>query len=165
MKDSLRKAIRVLALLSLGLFPVAACGGSGGDEQGSPGGETSPGAQPMSDAVQDLVNRGNGAQRAGLYQEAKGLYQEAMNLAPDHPVPQFGALMAALALGDSALAESLRAKLQVSAPELVGMLNPDGSMGAVPSDPQGGMPGMPPGHPDVTGATPDTIRPDTSSTR
>jgi hypothetical protein len=119
----------------------------------------------MSESVQDLVNRGNEAQRAGSYQEAMGLYREAMSLAPGHPVPQFGALMAAMALGDTALAASLRTKLETTAPELVGMLNPNGSMGAMPTDPHAGMPGMPAGHPDITGARPDTLVPDTSRSR
>lgn len=140
----------------------------------------------MPEQAQALVNQGNEAQRAGSFQEAMGYYEEAMALAPDHPVPQFGALMAAMAMGDEALTDSLSAILQETSPELLTMLNPDGSMGGgMPANPHaqgmpGGMPGgMPPvpegmtpmeglpdGHPalyEVEAA--DTTAPDTTGIR
>jgi hypothetical protein len=129
----------------------------------------------MSPEVQNLVNQGNEAQRAGEYEAALGFYRQAMEIAADHPVPQFGALMAAMALGEDALADSLAERLAVSAPDLLAMLNPDGSMGGMPQNPHaGGMPGMtpppgtsgevqglPPGHPTLYEVTPDSARPDT----
>lgn len=158
------------SILALGVFSFAACG-RGEGTQGRPGADADPpaAAQPMADQVQDLVDRGNEAQREGRYDDALSLYRQAMELAPEHPVPQFGSLMAAMALGDSALADSLRAKLRVSSPDLLGMLNPDGSMGggmgggAMPPNPHAGMggatpdtppsdparPGLPPGHPEI----------------
>jgi hypothetical protein len=134
----------------------------------------------MSAEVQELVNQGNEAQRAGDYAAALGFYREAMELAADHPVPQFGALMAAMALGERALVDSLTLKLEATSPELLAMLSPDGSMGGgMPAAPHaGGMPGMPPpegapgqieglpaGHPVLYEVTPDTVRPDTSGIR
>lgn len=134
-----------LTVLALSLLAVIGCAGETQDRPDSAGqGETSAAAQPMSAEVQELVNGGNEAQRAGNYQGAMELYREAMSLAPNHPVPQFGALMAAMALGDQALTDSLSAILQETSPELLVMLNPDGSMGGgMPSDPHAG--GMPPG--------------------
>ncbi|MGW8266824.1 MAG: hypothetical protein ACWGSQ_10670 [Longimicrobiales bacterium] len=137
-------------------------------------------AQPMSAPVQEFVDQGNEAQRAGDYEAALGFYREAMELASDHPVPQFGALMAAMAMGEEALVDSLTRKLEVTSPELLAMLNPDGSMGGgMPQNPHaGGMPGMAPpqgapgqveglpaGHPVLYDVTPDSVRPDTSGTR
>jgi tetratricopeptide (TPR) repeat protein len=134
----------VLLLSSLAL---AACGGSEGnqDRQGTESGE-SLGSQPLSLEAQDFLDRGNVAQREGRYADALALYRQAMEMEPEHPVPQFGGLMAAMALGDSALADSLRARLEVSSPDLLEMLHPGGGMGGGMGD---GMGAMPPGHPDM----------------
>lgn len=133
----------------------------------------------MSAEVQELVNEGNEAQRAGDFEGAMAAYDAAMALDPDHPVPQFGALMVALATGDEVLTDSLSRRLQESAPELLAMLNPDGTMGAgMPGNPhEGGMPGgatpapegmtpisgLPQGHPTLFEVGPaDTTQPDTT---
>jgi hypothetical protein len=171
-------------IVALGLLPLAACNGQGdgssqGDQEGMPAA-----AQPMSAEVQSFVSQGNDAQRSGEYEAALGFYRSGMELAPEHPVPQFGALMAAMALGEEALADSLSQRLAVTSPELLAMLNPDGSMGgAMPANPHaGGMPGgmpdmappagtsgevegLPPGHPVLYEVTPDTVRPDTTGVR
>jgi hypothetical protein len=164
-------------IVTMGLLPLAACGGRGnesasGDPEGMPAA-----AQPMSADVQSFVTQGNDAQRSGEYEAALVFYRQGMELAPEHPVPQFGALMAAMALGEEALADSLSERLAVTSPELLAMLNPDGSMGGgMPANPHaGGMPGMtpppgtsgeveglPPGHPVLFEVTPDTVRPDTT---
>jgi hypothetical protein len=161
----------------MGLFALSGCQGEA-DENGEAAMPAA--AQPMSAEVQELVNQGNEAQRAGNYSTALGLYREAMELAADHPVPQFGALMAAMALGEQALADSLTRKLEATSPELLAMLSPDGSMGGgMPANPHaGGMPGMAPpegatdrveglpaGHPVLYEVTPDTVPPDTSGIR
>jgi hypothetical protein len=166
-----------MCIVTMGLLTLAACGGQGkesasGDPEGMPAA-----AQPMSADVQSFVNQGNDAQRSGEYEAALAFYQQGMELAPEHPVPQFGALMAAMALGEEALADSLSDMLAVTSPELLAMLNPDGSMGGgMPANPHaGGMPGMtpptgtsgeveglPPGHPVLFEVTPDTVRPDTT---
>jgi hypothetical protein len=168
-------------IVLLGLLPVTACTGQGdGPRQGNQEG-TPAAARPMSAEVQGFVNQGNEAQRAGRYEMALASYRKGMELAPEHPVPQFGALMAAMALGQEALADSLSQKLAVTSPELLAMLNPDGSMGGgMPRDPHaggasGGIPeatpppgtagpvdGLPPGHPVLFEVTPDTVRPDTT---
>ncbi len=161
------KATRGSPLLALGFLALAACGGEGGEGQSAPEEPgLPPAAQPMTQTVQTLVGQGNEAQRAGRYEEALGFYRDAMDQEPGHPVPEFGALMASMALGDSALVDSLRSRLLVTAPELVGMLSPDGSMGSMPAAPHAGsgsgMPGMPPGHPSIPAVTPDTLQPDTA---
>lgn len=135
--------VSILLFLLGGLF-LAACGERRGNQEegggASPG--ESPAAQALSAEAQDFLDRGNVAQREGRYADALALYRQAMELESEHPVPQFGAYMAAMAMGDSALADSLRAKLEVSSPDLLDMLHPGGGMGGG----MGGMtPGMPPG--------------------
>lgn len=157
---------------------LTGCGGGDGAGEGGEGGIPAA-AQEMSPPVQEFVDQGNAAQRAGDYAAALGFYREAMELASDHPVPQFGALMAAMAIGDQALVDSLTRKLEVTSPELLAMLNPDGSMGGgMPPNPHaGGMSGMvppqgapgqveglPAGHPALYEVTPDSVPPDTSGT-
>jgi tetratricopeptide (TPR) repeat protein len=127
-----------LPLLVAGVLVLAGCG-NGGANRDQEGAGPAPGAEPLSDEAQEFLDRGNMAQRDGRYGDALAFYRQAMELAPEHAVPQFGGLMAAMALGDSALADSLRAKLQESSPELLEMLHPGGGMG-------GGMM-MPPDHP------------------
>jgi hypothetical protein len=141
----------VLLLIALSL---AACGGSGGNQEDGGGAGESPAAQPLSAEAQDFLDRGNVAQREGRYADALALYRRAMELEPGHPVPQFGTYMAAIATGDSALADSVRAKLEVSSPDLLEMLHPGGGGmgGMTPGMPPGADPHrsvLPPGHPGV----------------
>jgi tetratricopeptide (TPR) repeat protein len=101
-------------------------------------------AQPMSPEVQELVNLGNEAQRAKDYEEALSLYQQAMEIDAENPVPQFGALMAAMATGNEELTDELTQRLQETSPELLAMLNPSGTMGgsmggAMPANPHAGV--------------------------
>ncbi|MFO8173514.1 MAG: hypothetical protein R6T96_04470 [Longimicrobiales bacterium] len=161
MKDNIISDGPRLAVLALAFLAWVGCGGE--DQGGSAGGaqgEMPAAAQPMSQEVQELINLGNEAQRAGRYDEAMTLYREGMALAPDHPVPQFGALMAAMALGDEALTDSLSAILAETSPDLLEMLNPDGSMGGgMPANPHvegmpGGMTGDTPAMPPGSGMTP-----------
>lgn len=181
----------LLPILALTTLVWAGCGGT----QDSADQDVLPAAaRPMSPEVQELVNQGNEAHRAGSYEEAGIFFQEAMDLDPEHPVPQFGALMAAMAAGDNELAESLSQRLQETSPELLAMLSPDGSMGGgmppdgmtgnphadgeMPGGMPSGMPAMPPmegatpieglpqGHPTLYDVGPaDTIQPDTSGGR
>ncbi|MFC1791220.1 hypothetical protein ACFL0I_01985, partial [Gemmatimonadota bacterium] len=169
----------VLALAALAALAWSGCGGTGGEAEGAP--EDLPSAAvPMTASAQELVAQGNDAQREGRYTDALGFYQEAMAVEPGHPVPQFGALMAALALGETALADSLRESLALSSPDLLAMLDPDGGMGGgMGGDPHGGMggmPGAPPlldsalgalpaGHPTFDAPAPDTVGLDTSGGR
>lgn len=181
MKGTCSYRIKSIAPLALTLLLLAGCGGGEGDSVPEGREEIPAAAQPMSAEVQGFVNQGNDAQRAGEYEVALGFYRQGMALAPDHPVPQFGALMAAMALGEEALADSLVRRLEVTSPELLAMLNPDGSMGGgMPTNPHAGgtpgaMPGMPPppgtsgqgeglppGHPVLFEVTPDTVQPDTA---
>jgi hypothetical protein len=141
-----------------GTLPLTACGqGSGGSQ---PGQETGGGSQPLSEEAQLLVNQGNVAQRGGQYMEALDYFGQALEMYPEHPVPQFGTLMAATALGDSTLVQEMREKLATSGPELLDMLGPGSTMG-------GGIPGaghMPPGalpegHPEIGVPATDTLTP------
>lgn len=176
MKGLHRSGGRVLAVLGLTAVALAGCGGGGGNEQAPSGQAASPGAEPLGEEVIALVDQGNTAQRAGEYSQALDYYRQAMKLAGDHPVPQFGALMAAVALGDSSLADSLRARLEVTGPDLLAMMSPGGAMGGgMQANPHGEMAtppasgaeggGLPPGHPTVSGVPPDTTRPDSGGLR
>jgi hypothetical protein len=136
----------------------------------------------MGAEVQALVDQGNEALRDRRSADALALYKQAMELAPGHPIPQFGGLMAATAEGETELADSLRAFLAVTAPDLLAMMGPDGTMGggmggamggagAMPENPHAGVGGqapaipladdtlagmLPAGHPTVGSTSPDT---------
>lgn len=153
--------------LALGMFaalPLMACGGGSENSPDSQEG-ASVGSQPLSEEAQELVSQGNAAQREGRYDEALRLFGQALELHPNHPVPQFGSLMAATAVGDTALARSMRERLATSGPELLEMLGPGGAMGgAAPGGANHLPPGaMPPGHPDIGGQTIDTVLPPTGA--
>lgn len=149
-----------LAIGLLAVLPLWGCGGSGGNPPA--GGAGSVASQPLSEAAQELVNQGNAAQRAGRYDEALDYFTQALELHPDHPVPQFGTLLAASAAGDTVLARSMREKLATTGPELLEMLGPEGMMGGEPSGGAHMPPGsMPPGHPPVSPSPADTVSPRT----
>jgi hypothetical protein len=137
---------------------MAGCGADNEEVAPAQGGQTS--AQPLSDQAQLLVDQGNNAQRAGRYSDALSHFSQAMEIHPDHAVPQFGSLMAAMAMGDTALVSSLRKKLEITGPELLEMLGPGAGMGGtVPDMPDGGqLPenAMPPGHPSIQDLPTDT---------
>jgi tetratricopeptide (TPR) repeat protein len=149
------RASRRLSALTLTtvLLALPACSGDAGDSSPAQGGQA--GAQVLSDEAQALVAQGNEAQRSGRYQEALEDFSKALEMYPNHPVPQFGTLMAATAVGDTALARSMREKLEETGPELLEMLGPGGAMGQGGAHVPGG--GMPPGHPNVETAPDDTV--------
>ena len=163
--------------LALGVLAWTGCGGDDGGPAGGMPAETPAAAQPMAEEVQDFVDQGNEAQRPGDFEEALSFYRQAMELDSEHPVPQFGALMAAMAIGDESLADSLTEKLKATSPDLLAMLQPAGGMGGgAPGDPHAGgvMPSMPPpatsgeveglpaGHPVLYELAPDSTQPDTA---
>lgn len=149
---------RGLVLAAFLFTPLLGC--SGGSEDTSPDQMPPRSSSALSERAQALVNDGNAAQRDGRYSDALDLFGQALEIHPDHPVPQFGSLMAAMAVGDTALAASLREKLETTGPELLEMLGPGGTMGGM----QPGSPGsahvpggaMPPGHPQIETTPPDT---------
>ena len=134
------------ALLACGLALNACTSGAGNGGAGaSEAGDTSAGLLPP--PVQESVNSGNQAYRSGNYEAALSHFREALEEAPDHPVPLFGVHLAATALGDSALADSIAAILRVEAPWLLEMTEHQEG-GAVPvphagmgmsTDPHAGM--------------------------
>jgi len=134
-------------------LPLVGCGGSG--EEAPPAQEGPAASQPLSDQAQLLVDQGNSAHREGRYTEALDFFSQAMDMHPNHPVPQFGSLLAATALGDTTLAQVLREKLAVTGPELLGMLGPGESMGGMAPTAPGAshLPegALPPGHPTSEG--------------
>lgn len=151
----------VVATLLSALVGIG-CGNGRERSDGAPeGGGSSVGA--LRAEVQDLVDQGNVALRDGRHADGLSLFRQAMEGQPGHAVPQFGALMAAMALEETALVDSLRKELEVTGPDLLSMLEPGRAMGggATPN-PHAAPPGLPPGHPDIsdTGAAPpppDTV--------
>lgn len=147
MKQSGRKKTAALVVALTGL----AFGGCGGESEA--GGSNSEGSgspvAALTAEVQAWVDQGNTAQREGRYQDALAHFRRAIDGQPGHAVPQFGALMAAMALGETALVDSLRAELEVTGPELLSMLSPGGAMGGEIVNPHSGPQRLPPGHPDL----------------
>ena len=144
-----------MALLVLGLIPLVGC--SGNADEDLPAGGAPTVSNPLTEDAQLLVNQGNAAQREGRYAEALSAFSQALEIHPDHAVPQFGTLMAAMAVGDTALVRDMRERLAVSGPELLDMLGPGGAMGA-PMPGSGHMPpgALPEGHPDTV-SYPDPV--------
>jgi len=165
-----------MLLGTLVVFPLVGCGGTGekappaqdGQAASQPSSDQTA-SRPLSDQAQLLVNQGNTAQREGRYAEALAFFGQASDIHPNHAVPQFGGLLAAMAVGDTALAQSFREKLEVSGPELLAMLGPGGTMGGMTSsEPELGSSGeaaLPPGHPVFTDVAVDSVLPDTGSAR
>lgn len=152
----IKKAALVIALAG---FAFGGCGGES-ETDGSTSEGSGSSVAALSPEVQGWVDQGNTAQRESRYQDALADFRRAMDGQPGHAVPQFGALMAALALGETALVDSLRTQLEVTGPELLAMLNPGGAMGGEGVNPHSGPPGLPPGHPDLSEAVaqpPDTL--------
>lgn len=137
-----------MIVVVMGVLPLLGCGGNG--EDASPAGGTQAVSNPLSQDAQLLVDQGNAAQRDGRYADALDLFNRALEIHPDHPVPQFGTLMAAMAIGDTARVQDMRRKLATTGPELLEMLGPGGAMGA-PMPGSGHMPSgtLPEGHPDT----------------
>ena len=156
-----------ITALVLGVLVAPILGGCGENgEADVPAQEGQEASQLLSEQAQLLVDQGNLAQREERYSDALDLFGQALDMHPDHPVPQFGSLLAATALGDTALAQSLREKLAVTGPELLGMLGPGGGMGGSAPDvpgvghiPQEGV--LPQGHPTLPDEPRDTLRPET----
>lgn len=160
MKQSGRNKTAVL-FMALAGFAFGGCGGES-ETDGSISEGSGSSVAALSAEVQGWVDEGNTAQREGRYQDALADFRRAMDGQPGHAVPQFGALMAALALGETALVDSLRAELEVTAPELLSMLSPGGAMGSEVVNPHSGPLGLPPGHADLSKAgavvpPPDTV--------
>jgi len=129
--------------LALAIGLAAGCGGNGGGSgQASgeaSGGSSMPARDSLPAAVRAQLDSGNAAYRAGDYQEARRHYRETVKAIPDLASGWFGIYMTAQATGDSALADSAKARM--------------GEMGQAASahmSPHGGM-SMPSG---TTGATP-----------
>ena len=119
-------AVVVTTLVSALLW--GGCASQGETSDGMPQGDVSS-IGVLTAEVQDLVDQGNLAVREGRYADGLSLFRQAMEGQPGHAVPQFGALMAAMALNETALVDSLRKELEFTGPELLSMLGPGGAMG------------------------------------
>jgi hypothetical protein len=131
---------------------VAACGGE--ETARTTIGQDAERSGGLRAELQAPIDSGNVAFRARDYDAALRHYREATVRAPEEPTGWFGVVMAADALGDSALADSARARIVQIAPELNPTSHtPDGHPDTAL---EGGAPGMPAGHPTTNGdARPD----------
>ncbi|MBI4539581.1 MAG: tetratricopeptide repeat protein [Gemmatimonadetes bacterium] len=119
-----RGATRATLLVAAGAAAAAltSCTRASEEARETPAGET-PAAEAaapepvLSPAAQTALDSGNAAYRAGRYDEAMKRYNEVVAAAPEHPVAHFGIYMAAMALGDSARAESALVRVRETAPD------------------------------------------------
>lgn len=108
------------------IFPLLAAAllAAGCQSQGTPAARMTIGAadaEPASGLPAELqaqIDSGNAAYRAKDYEAALRHYREAARRDPDEPTTWFGVAMAAGALGDEALADSARQRVQQLAPHL-----------------------------------------------
>ena len=146
---------RACTLAVFAAMPLTACGGTADNSSPAQGDQAV--SRPLTEQAQLLVDQGNLAQREGRYADALESFGQALEIHPDHPVPQFGTLMAAMAVGDTVLAAELREKLALTGPELLEMLGPGNSMGGMaPAAPHGPQGALPQGHPTIE-TPPDTL--------
>lgn len=104
----------VLALLAAG------CNNEGAEAARTTVGQDTA-QQPVSSLaaeVQEPIDAGNQAYRDRDFAAALAHYQTATQRAPDEPTAWFGVAMAADAMGNRALADSARVRIETLAPEL-----------------------------------------------
>ncbi|HKK07512.1 MAG TPA: hypothetical protein VKA44_01360 [Gemmatimonadota bacterium] len=142
------KVLKGSIALALACGLAAGCGGKGGGNGQASGGASQGGSMPARDslppAVRVQLDSGNAAYRAGDYGEAMRHYRATIATVPDLASGWFGVYMAATAMGDSAAADSAKARMGDLGGAASAHMVPHG--GASPH----GM-GMPAG---TTGATP-----------
>jgi hypothetical protein len=146
---------RVLAVAAC--VVTAACSGDAAPKV--PLGEAAPAASeaqtgsvanPLPPAAMGLLEAGNNAYRAKQFDVAIAKYREAAAAAPKHAAPWFGVFMAASASGNTALADSASARVQMLSADTSALTaHTDAASGAAlpPGHPTAGAK-LPPGHPD-----------------
>jgi len=130
----------IAILLAAGL--TAGCGGSGGGSAAGGGSGSASTSMPARDSLPPTVraqlDSGNAAYRAGDYREASRHYRATVQEIPDLASGWFGIYMAAEAMGDSATADSAKARMgglgQAAGAHMTphGMPAPAGTTGATP---------------------------------
>lgn len=138
------KILKGSITLALAIGLAAGCGGSGGGN-GQASGETSaasnmPARDSLPAAVRAQLDSGNAAYRSGDYQEAGRHYRETVKAIPDLASGWFGLYMTATATGDSALADSAKARMGDLGQAASAHMSPHGGM-SMPSGSTGAMPG------------------------
>lgn len=136
--------IRGVVAGALALAAVAACKNDEGERvplgAEQPEGTSSSTLTPEARAA---LADGNDAYRAQRYPDALTAYRRAAAQSPDDVAPLWGIQMAARALGDSALVDSVTARMRELAPASAPVAGQDPHAGAV------GAPALPPDHPPV----------------
>lgn len=94
---------------------------------GAPAVPQSGGGGGLPPEVQVHVDSGNLTYRAGDYEAALRHYREGARVGPDQAVPWFGVAMAAQKVGNQALADSARAKVQELSPQSAGDVHHPGT--------------------------------------
>lgn len=130
----------IAILLAAGL--TVGCGGSGGGSSSSADSASTsasmPGRDSLPPTVRAQLDSGNAAYRAGDYEEASRHYRATVQEIPDLASGWFGIYMAAEAMGDSATADSAKARMgglgQAASAHMTphGMPTPAGTTGATP---------------------------------
>jgi len=111
MRPSTRRTLLVLAALAVGLVALAYSRLRLRGTVDEPGGRAAaPGsvAGAIDPATPTALDSGNVDYRAGRYADALAHYRSAVAANPGRAAPYFGVRMAALRLGNAALAESAR---------------------------------------------------------
>jgi Flp pilus assembly protein TadD len=132
--------IRITALIAVGLL-AAGCNDGSQSEARMTIGDSDPGASRLAAEVREPIDNGNAAYRAKDYEAALAHYRLAAERAPEEPTTWFGVAMAAEALGEQAVADSARVRIEQLAPELNVVGHTEATAGGHP----GGA--MPAGHP------------------
>ena len=129
-------ALRAACLLTLGMV-LGGCPSEENEAEATTDTSAVSAAAPMPAAVQAQVDSGNLAYRADDFESALTHFRSALGDAPDRPAPLYGVYLAATALGDSVLADSVATVLRDEAPWLLeSMGHPTGEE---PADPHAGM--------------------------
>jgi len=130
----------IVILLAAGV--AVGCGGSGGG--GASGGQNGsasssmPARDSLPPAVRAQLDSGNAAYRAGDYEEASRHYRATVQQMPDLASGWFGIYMAAEAMGDSATADSAKARMGEMGRAASAHMNPHGM--PAPGDTTGATP-------------------------
>lgn len=118
--DTVAFPIRPLVGGLLLMLVAVGCGGEGAQERvplnGPPAGQADPTALPA--AIQEGLDAGNTAYRAGDYEQALDHFREVTHAAPDLAVGWYGVGLAQAAMGNPDAADSAMMEVHRLAPDL-----------------------------------------------